>query len=47
MDPLISRVVEQGSSLPPLRGIQLEYALRLGFQASNNEVKYEVLLVEL
>ena len=28
-------------------GIQLKYALKFGFQASNNEVEYEALLVGL
>ena len=29
------------------KGIHLEYALRFGFQASNNEAEYEALLVGL
>ena len=28
-------------------GIDVEYALRLGFQASNNEAEYEVVIPEL
>ena len=36
-----------GIILTTLEGIQLEYALRFGFKASNNEVEYEALLVEL
>ena len=28
-------------------GIDVEYALRFGFQASNNEAKYEVVIAEL
>ena len=41
----------QGSSsgliLTSLDGIDVEYALRFGFQASNNEAEYEVVIAEL
>ena len=30
-----------------MEGIRLEHSYRLGFRASNNETKYEALLVEL
>ena len=36
-----------GIILTTPEGIHLEYALRFGFQASNNEAEYEALLVEL
>ena len=50
MDPLISRAGQYsavGIILTIPEGIQLEYALRFGFPASNNEAKYEALLVGL
>ena len=36
----------RGASLIPTspNGIDVEYALRFGFQASNNEVKYEAVI---
>ena len=36
-----------GIILTTPEGIQLEYALRFGFKASNNEAEYEALLVGL
>ena len=36
-----------GIILTTPEGIQLEYALRFGFQASNNEAEYGTLLVRL
>ena len=36
-----------GIILTTLEGIPLEYALRFGFQTSNNEAEYEALLVRL
>ena len=36
-----------GLILTSLEGIDIEYALRFGFQASNNEAKYEVVIVGL
>ena len=36
-----------GIILTTLEGIHLEYALRFGFQASNNEAEYEAVLVGL
>ena len=36
-----------GIVLESPEGIRVEHSLRLGFQASNNETKYEALVVEL
>ena len=36
-----------GLQLTSLDGIDMEYALRFGFQASNNEVEYEAVIVGL
>ena len=36
-----------GIILTSLEGIDIEYALRFGFQASNNEAKYEVVIAGL
>ena len=36
-----------GLILTSLDGIDVEYALRFGFQTSNNEAEYEVVIVEL
>ena len=36
-----------GIILTTFEGIQLEYALRFGFRASNNEAEYKALLVGL
>ena len=36
-----------GIILTTPEGIQIKYALRFGFQASNNDAEYEALLVEL
>ena len=36
-----------GLILTSLNGIDVEYALRLGFQASNNEAEYEAIIVGL
>ena len=36
-----------GLILTSLEGIDIEYALRFGFQASNNEAEYEVVIAVL
>ena len=36
-----------GLIMTSLRGIDIEYALRFGFQASNNEAEYEVIIAGL
>ena len=36
-----------GIVIVSLEGVKLEHSLRLGFKASNNEAKYEALLVGL
>jgi hypothetical protein len=36
-----------GVVVKPLKGQELKYAIRMGFKATNNEAKYEVVLVGL
>ena len=45
--PQTIRVVGAGIILTIPEGIQLEYTLRFGFKASNNEAEYKALLVGL
>lgn len=42
-----TRASRIGIVLQSPKGIKLEHSLRLNFQTSNNEAKYEALMVEL
>lgn len=46
-DSFTNRVIRGGVILVTLEGNELEYAIKFGFKATNNEVEYEAMLARL